>query len=137
METLLAIEEVTEALDAFNDMATESDRIIPLLAIGRASLDEEPEAVAARERKKFGVSIEEQQTWRHGTAEARSQWRKRIEAHGIFTYMISMPTVELSGFSMFRHGVAGICVNDRDSTNGRKILTLSEFVAAADATMPP
>src|ERR1700722_5844221 len=88
METLLAIEEVTEALDAFNDMATESDRIIPILGIGRASLDEEPETVAARERKRFGVSVEEQQRWRHGIVEARSEWRKRIEAHGVFTYMI-------------------------------------------------
>jgi Zn-dependent peptidase ImmA (M78 family) len=124
METILAIEEVTEALDAFDDIANESDRIVPVLSIGRASLDEDPETVAARERKRFGVSVEEQQAWKHGTAEARSEWRRRIEAHGVFTYIISMPPDELSGFSMFRDGVAGICVNDSDSTNGRKIFTM-------------
>ncbi len=123
MEALLAIEEVSEALDAFNDLANEAARIIPVLNIGRASLDESPEIVAARERKRFGVSVGQQQMWRNGTAQARREWRKCIEAHGVFTYMIPMPP-EVSGFSMFKGGVAAICVNDSDSTDGRKIFTM-------------
>ena len=82
-----------------------------------------PMLVAARERKRFGVSVEEQQKWQQGTGQATREWRKRIEDHGVFTYMISMPP-EVSGFSMFRDGVAAICVNDGQSTNGRKIFTM-------------
>ncbi len=123
METLLAVEEVTEALDAFNDLSNEAAKIIPILDVGRASLNEPAEVVAARERQRFAVSVEEQQKWPRGTAQARIEWRNRIEAHGVFTYMISM-SPEVSGFSMFRGGVAAICVNDKDSTNGRKIFTM-------------
>jgi Zn-dependent peptidase ImmA (M78 family) len=124
IDTLVAMEEVTEALEAFEEFANESERIVPRLAIGKAQLEDDPEDVAARERKRFGVSLEEQQAWRHDPAEARRQWRRRIEDHGVFTYMIPMPPHELSGFSMFRDGVAAICVNDREATEGRKVFTL-------------
>src|SRR5579862_5508676 len=70
LDTLLAIEEVTEALEAFVEFAEESERIVPTPSIGRAQLEENPESVAARERKRFGISIHEQWAW-HGPAIAR------------------------------------------------------------------
>jgi Zn-dependent peptidase ImmA (M78 family) len=123
IETLVAIEEVNEALDAFGDIASEIPRIVPTLRLGTATLDEEPEEVAARERRKFSVSMDDQRLWRD-PAYARGQWRRQIEQRGIFTYMIPMPDDELSGFSTLRDGIAAICVNDRESTEGRKIFTL-------------
>lgn len=124
MDTLLAIEEISEALELFQDIASEIPKIIPRLHIGEAQLDEDVEAVAARERRKFGVSIEDQRAWR-SPDEARRRWRERIEDRGIFTYMISMQAYkELSGFSMLRENVAAICVNDREPTEGAKIFTL-------------
>ena len=123
MDTLIAIEEVTEALEIFEDIASETSRVIQKLKIGTATLDEDPEEVASRERRRFGVSIEDQQHWR-GTDGARRQWRALIEDKGIFTYMIPMPTDELSGFSIFRNDLAAICVNDREATEGAKIFTL-------------
>ena len=60
MDTLVAIEEVTEALDAFEDIGGESERILPKLNIGLAQLQNDPETIAERERKKFGVTVEEQ-----------------------------------------------------------------------------
>jgi len=123
IDTLVAIEEVTEALDAFEDIASEAARIIPRLNIGTAKLDDDPEAVAARERRKFGVSVEEQRVWRD-LADARRQWRQRIENRGVFTYMIPMPENELSGFSILGDGVAAICVNDKEPTEGAKVFTL-------------
>jgi Zn-dependent peptidase ImmA (M78 family) len=123
IDTLVAMEEVNEALEAFEDIRTEARGIVPRLSIGKAQIKEEPEAVAARERKRFGVSLEEQRTWR-SLGEARRQWRKRIESRGVFTYMIPMPLDELSGFSILHDNLAAICVNDRETTEGAKIFTL-------------
>lgn len=124
MNTLVAMEEVAEALETFDDIAAESKEIIPRLSIGTADLGDDPEVVASRERKRFGVSVEEQRNWR-SLAAARRQWRKRIENRGVFTYMIAMPREELSGFSMLRdEKLAAICVNDNELTEGAKVFTL-------------
>jgi Zn-dependent peptidase ImmA (M78 family) len=124
IDTLIAMEEVNEALETFADIASESRRIVPILNIGKATLADDPEAVAARERKRFNVSIDEQQSWR-GLDNARRQWRQRIEDRGIFTYMIKMQDPdELSGFSIYHDELAAICVNDRETTEGAKVFTL-------------
>ena len=124
IETLVAREEVKEALETFADIASESKKIVPKLNIGKAELDDDPETVAARERRRFGVSMDEQRLW-HGLDDARRQWRQRIEDRGVFTYMIPMqPPDEVSGFSIFRDDLAAICVNDRESTEGAKLFTL-------------
>jgi Zn-dependent peptidase ImmA (M78 family) len=122
IDTLVAMEEVGEALEAFDDIAGEAERIVPRLNIGSAQLDEDPETVAARERKRFGVSVEEQRLWR-SPGDARRHWRRRIEDRGVFTYMIPMPPEELSGFSFLRDDLAAICVNDREPTEGAKVFT--------------
>jgi Zn-dependent peptidase ImmA (M78 family) len=123
MDTLLAIEEVTEALQAFEDIAEENKRIVPALNIGRAQISDNPEDIAARERRTFGVTIDEQRAW-NDTAQARRKWRLCIEDRGVFTYMIPMPPNELSGFSILRNGIGAICVNDRETTEGAKVFTL-------------
>lgn len=123
MDTLIAIEDVNEALDAFEDIANEAPRIVPKLNIGTAHLEDDPETVARQERRRFGVSVDEQRTWRN-LAEARRRWRERIEDHGVFTYMIAMPPEELSGFSILRDDLAALCINDRESTEGAKVFTL-------------
>jgi Zn-dependent peptidase ImmA (M78 family) len=123
VDTLVAIEEVNNALEVFEDIAGEIGRIVPKPHIGTAKLTDDPEVLSARERQRFGVSIEEQQSW-HGLDDARRKWRRRIEDRGIFTYMISMPEGELSGFSTLRDGLAAICVNDREPTEGAKVFTL-------------
>jgi Zn-dependent peptidase ImmA (M78 family) len=122
IDTLLAIEEVSESLDAFSEIANEATRIVPTLRIGHARLDEDPELVAARERKKFSIGVEDQRMF-HNLGQARRRWRQEIEDRGVFTYMIPMPPNELSGFSMLRDGLAAICVNDREPTEGAKIFT--------------
>jgi len=124
IDTLVAMEDVNEAIETFADIASESRRLVPVLNIGKATLEDDPEAVAARERKRFNVSIDEQRSWR-GLDTARRQWRQRIEDRGIFTYMIKMQDPdELSGFSIYRDDLAAICVNDREVTEGAKIFTL-------------
>lgn len=123
IDTLIAIEEVEQALESFAEIAAEAPRIVPKASIVQTSLEDDPEIVAARERKKFGIGIETQQSFRD-MGQARRQWREQVENRGIFTYMIPMPTNELSGFSLLRDGIAAICVNDREPTEGAKIFTL-------------
>jgi len=123
LDTLVAIEEVREALEAFKDISSAKRSIVHKPKLGRATLKEDPEEVAARERKKFGVSLELQKSWKT-QAKARIEWRKLVEQRGIFTYMIALPLDELSGFSLFRDGLAAICINDREFNDGAKIFTL-------------
>jgi Zn-dependent peptidase ImmA (M78 family) len=69
------------------------------------------------------VSLAMQRSWRT-QSKARIEWRKLVEQRGIFTYMIGLPIGELSGFSLFREGLAAICINDREFNDGAKIFTL-------------
>src|SRR5260370_11202794 len=123
MDTLVAIEEVTEALEVFKDISSANRSIISKPKIGKATLREDPEEVAARERRKFNVSFEEQRSWRR-LGKARIEWRRKLEERGIFTYMIALPPDELSGFSILQSGLAAICINDREPTDGAKLFTL-------------
>jgi Zn-dependent peptidase ImmA (M78 family) len=124
VETIVAMDDIAEALEAFAEIASESKRMVPALNIGSATLAEDAEIVAARERKRFGVSLEEQQSWRNIYL-ARLRWRQHIEDRGVFTYMIKMQSpAELSGFSLFQNELGAICVNDREATEGAKIFTL-------------
>jgi len=123
LETLVAIEEITEALEAFDDISSDVRSVVPRLRIGTAKLTDNPAEVAARERTRFGVSIDQQRKW-HGLAHARINWRQRVEERGIFTYMIKLPYKELSGFSILHDDLAAICVNDSEPTEGAKIFTL-------------
>jgi Zn-dependent peptidase ImmA (M78 family) len=123
VDTIVSIEEVRETLDAFDDIANEDEDIIQHLDIGAARLDDDPEVVANRERKKFAISVDEQRSWKN-LAQARRKWRRAIEKHGVFTYMIPMPPDELSGFSMLHGKLAAVCVNDREPSEGAKIFTL-------------
>jgi Zn-dependent peptidase ImmA (M78 family) len=122
IDTIVAIEEVREALEVFKDISSTRKSPVHKAKLGRAALRDDPEEVAAQERRKFGVSFDVQRSWKR-LWKARIEWRKRIEERGIFTYMIAMPTEELSGFSVFQDDLAAICVNDNESTEGAKIFT--------------
>jgi len=123
LETLVAIEQINEALEAFDDISSDIRSIVPRLKIGTAKLTDNPAEVAAHERKRFDVSIMEQRGW-NGLAGARRKWREHIEDRGVFTYMMSLPYKELSGFSILHDDLAAICVNDSEPTEGAKIFTL-------------
>lgn len=123
MDTLVAIEEINEALDAFEDISIDLRSIVPRLKIGSAKITDNPAEIAAHERQRFGVTVAQQRKW-HGMAYARNQWRRHIEARGVFTYMMKLPPKELSGFSILRDDLAAVCVNDSSVSEGAKIFTL-------------
>jgi Zn-dependent peptidase ImmA (M78 family) len=124
IDSIIAMDDVEEALEAFSEIASESPRLIPKLNIGTAALDENPADVAARERRKFNVSIEAQRSWPNPKS-ARTGWRRQVEDRGVFTYFFPMqPPGELSGFSLLHEGLGAICVNDREPNEGAKIFTM-------------
>ena len=122
IETIVAIEEVREALEVFRDISSTRKSPVHKARLGQATLRDDPEELAAHERRKFGVSFDVQRSWKR-LWRARIEWRKRIEERGVFTYMVAMPVEELSGFSVFHNDLAAICVNDNESTEGAKIFT--------------
>lgn len=123
IDTLVAIQDVRDALEAFAELRADSPEIVPLPKLHHMLPGETPENLAARQRKRFDVSIKDQQSW-HSPAAARDEWRRRIEAQGVFVYLKRMNPEECRGFSIIHEGLAAICVNDREESPGAEVFTL-------------
>jgi len=123
IDSIIAMDDVEEALEAFSEIASESPRLIPKLNIGTAALDENPADVAARERRKFNVSIEAQRSWPNPNLRAPDAAASR-GSRSVHVFLPMQPPGELSGFSLLHEGLGAICVNDREPNEGAKIFTM-------------
>jgi Zn-dependent peptidase ImmA (M78 family)/DNA-binding XRE family transcriptional regulator len=123
METLVAIQDVRDALRIFAELRADDQSLVPLPNLDKMQPREAPELLAARQRTRFGVGIKSQQEWRSEAA-ARDEWRRRIEAQGIFVYIKRMDIKDCRGFSIIHEGLAAICVNDREDSPGAETFTL-------------
>lgn len=121
-ETAVAIQDVRDALETFAEMRADDERAVPLPRLETLRPKESPEDLAARMRRRFAVSIEDQQGW--SLSFARDEWRRRIEALGVFVYLKPMNLDDCRGFSMIHEGLAAICVNDREENAGAECFTL-------------
>jgi Zn-dependent peptidase ImmA (M78 family)/DNA-binding XRE family transcriptional regulator len=122
IDTIVAIQEVTDTLETFADLKADQPKLFaapPLDAVGKG--EHAPE-LAIRQRKKFGVSVTEQQDWR-SAAVARDRWRQAVERRGVFVYFIPMGP-ECSGVTINHEGLFAVCVNDSETNNGARIFTL-------------
>ena len=91
------------------------------------NLNIDPEVAASEIRKKLGVSIEEQTSWRDGY-EALRTWRSAIEQFGVLVFQ--MPKIELSemrGLSMNIRPLPIIGINSTDYENPRIFTLFHEF----------
>jgi Zn-dependent peptidase ImmA (M78 family) len=122
IETMVANEDVREALEAFAEISQAKSRIVKKPNLPHASITDDVDKLAARERSRFGVTVDQQRDWPNDAA-ARRKWRELIERMGIFTYMLDLGQ-ECSGFSVIQDGWAAICVNDDVPSEGHKIFTL-------------
>jgi Zn-dependent peptidase ImmA (M78 family) len=92
--------------------------------LARATLSDDIESLAQRERERLGVSVDEQLDWR-SLAVAFQAWRSRIESLGISVFLEKMNLDDCRGLSMFDDGeLPAIVVNDRESTYPAKTFTL-------------
>jgi Zn-dependent peptidase ImmA (M78 family) len=121
--TTVAIQEVRDALESFAELRESDPSAVALPRLDFVRPKESPEDLAARYRRRFGIGVEDQQRW--GTqAFARDEWRKRIEALGVFVYLKPMNLHDCRGFSMMHEGLAAICINDKEETAGAETFTL-------------
>jgi Zn-dependent peptidase ImmA (M78 family)/transcriptional regulator with XRE-family HTH domain len=122
-ETILAIQEVRDALEAFADVRRADPDAIPLPRLDEVLTNEKAEDLAKRQRKALGLGIDPDRSLRTHS-QARDYWRQLVEAQGVFVYLLNMDLEDCRGFSLFHEGLAAICVNDREENPGAESFTL-------------
>lgn len=97
----------------------------------RASLDEDPEAAAARFRRGLGISIETQFAWSDRYA-GFNAWRDAIEEKGaLVLQMIEVPNAEARGFSIAARPLPAVVANIHDTPRARSFTLIHELVHIA------
>ena len=94
--------------------------------VGTATPEDDPEQTAARERARFGVSVETQSDWRDPT-EALWVWRDLVERHDNLTFQLPMPVEDTRGFSLAEHEPFVIVISSKDSMNARMFTLFHEY----------
>jgi Zn-dependent peptidase ImmA (M78 family) len=122
LETHVAISEITGALEAMADLKAESPALFRAQALDTVRPGESAAELAARQREKFGVTLKAQTSWQSDRM-ARDEWRNEIERHGVFVYAFPLGD-ECSGLTISHDGLTAICVNDKNTNNGRRIFTM-------------
>lgn len=114
----LAIRQARYLRDVALDLYAQLDQEPPEVSL-TASLDDDPEEVAASLRKELGVSLDEQMGW-VGSYDALNGWRSRIEDLGVMVLQMSGVEVEEArGFSISSGALPVISINVKDAPAGR------------------
>jgi len=93
----------------------------------KASLSEDPEAVATRARAALNISREDQRSWK-APYEAFHRWRAAIENLGILVFQVmGIEVSELRGFSLFEEPLPILVVNTKDHPHGIVFTLLHEL----------
>lgn len=94
----------------------------------QASIEEDPEIVAARVRDILHLTYGEQVQWRE-ERKSYNAWRRKIEAAGALVFQaVGITTAQMRGFSIAERILPVITVNAKDQPNGRTFTLLHEFV---------
>jgi len=124
-ETCLAIRKALRLRSIAKElMQSLQQEVVP--ALGRASLSAEPEQEAQRERERMGVSVEEQEKWRH-EREAYRRWREEIERQNVLVFQLTMPVEDARGFSLGDDMPNAIAVNSSDAVRARVFTLFHEY----------
>ncbi len=98
----------------------------PRALIGEVSLSDDPEEVAAEERIRLAVTLDEQLGWNKSRYRAFSQWRRALENSRVFVFQMSM-SQDARGFSLYKGKLPAIVVNTADVINGRIFTLFHEY----------
>lgn len=98
----------------------------PVAKIGKASLIEDPEVVAARERDRFSISINDQLNFK-GDYDAFNNWREALEHLNILVLQARIPPEEARGFSLLDHLLPTIIVSISDYIRARIFTLFHEY----------
>lgn len=126
-ETLLVIREARRIQHYVSDLADEDRELLPRAEITLASVSDDPQGLADRERRRFGVTMEMQRKWRP-YAEAFDQWRARTQDQGILVLLKRMLWEDCRGLSLWDQDlVPVIVVNPEDAYNARIFTLFHEY----------
>jgi Zn-dependent peptidase ImmA (M78 family)/transcriptional regulator with XRE-family HTH domain len=97
----------------------------------RASLDEDPDPVAARFRSTLGISLDQQLAW-HERYAGFNAWRDAIEEVGaLVLQMTDVPIAEARGFSLADRPLPAVVANIKDSPRARSFTLIHELTHVA------
>lgn len=105
---------------------TENLGYTPTARIGEASLSGDPEIVAARERDRLNISIEEQFNFR-SDYNAFSSWREALENLDILVLQVRIDPEEARGFSLLNNLRPTIIVSISDYIRARMFTLFHEY----------
>lgn len=126
-ETRLAIREARRLQSVtFELMGAMGMKPYTLIGVGEASLQADPEEVAAKERERLGIDLKEQFSWTSSYMAFR-EWRRAIEELNVLVFQMRMPVKEARGFSLVDGGLPVIVVNIADSINARIFTLFHEY----------
>ena len=97
-----------------------------ITSLGKANLTEPPEILAARERAKLGITIQEQMSFRD-KYEAFRKWREVLESRNILVHQARIPLEEVRGFSLLDNMVPMITLSFSDSIHAKIFTLFHEF----------
>ena len=108
------------------DLLVDLDRTVSEFPL-RATLDDDPEEVAARARTWLGVSLEAQSRWA-GDYESLNAWLAALEACGIMVFQTGdVPVEQMRGFSLNERRLPVIVLSAKDAPRGRGFTLMHEF----------
>lgn len=121
-EFKVALSNVRSLLAMFAGVAEDDDEFVaPKLP--RIDLNANPDDEGEKERRRLGISPEEQLSWTK--PEAYRRWRSRIERQGVIVFQQKFALSDCRGFTLYESAEAPcIVVNKEDSSDSGKIFTL-------------
>jgi Zn-dependent peptidase ImmA (M78 family) len=126
-ETRLAIREAQELQGYLSELVEDDPSLINRMKLSTASITENVESRAAKERELIGVSLETQFAWRPGT-ESFNNWREWLQQKGLIILLKKMPREDCRGFSLWDESLLPtIVVNTEDAAQGQIFTLFHEY----------
>jgi len=127
-ETRMAIREARRYQHAMSDLREDYAEAFAKASLRAATIEDDPEDTARRERRRFGLTIAEQRKWHLTTDEPFRMWRARAQALGILVLLKSMPWDDCRGISLRGNGlIPVIIVNSNDREAARSFTLFHEY----------
>ena len=100
-ELAVALDNINELIDALVDLRDTASDLFPTPNLPRVRSGDDVRPIAANERERIGVGLDEQFNWETERI-AFNRWRAAIEAQGVFTYTEKLgEPADCKGFTIF------------------------------------
>lgn len=129
MDLVLAIEQMAEQAEAFGDLREASPNKYLAPDVPHYHRNQSPREVAARERLRLGITVEEQLSWEKDRT-SFLRWRNVIEGLGVHVQLMKLGDIDdVRGVSNWdERGVAIVVINnDDDDYRFRNFSLLHEY----------